>query len=701
MPPPYAYHDLLDAAARVGRIEGIMGYKFKDKMICIEALKTTSATTPLYFNGVVHHIDKNNRLALLGDRVLSLALCDVWFKTGNTNAEYTLMQPDIESRVGLGKKGYALGINDNLLLHDRQPSTFNHVAEAFEAVLGAIYLDSGNSIETVKEVVTGIKLDSHKMLEEQITAQDRLDNKRLAALQYSDYMRNQAAYTRKAQLEANEAALAAKEAAKLAEKQVADQPREEAQEDTQIHDGHSGTVQPQTKKKSSVALTHAEASKNLADSVIEYRKNGHPSDAKDLGRLDRKDAQRQSPASKEKPSSQNSNQASDSKLQRRAVVAANKLSKEGYLLNDVLEHDDKKTVSKRPDLPASHVENQDKIVNRGTKLSPEEEADEFVASMKFPAEMESSEGLKSSDKYIMRRAWDRAVQRCYDSIRRGEKRDFEGTFTHRIKKLVHDQVTIGSVSNRSKETRRLLRLQARLRGHIQGEEDEDTHHQVNSKVPIKLSEETTQAPVAMSPEPTAATATKANLASQEIDPIREIVDTGLEKAEPQPKTGMNDDKPARGLSDSSEKSRLADAATTEMDDDKNIQVRTKDVESLERDILNSHNNAWQAADAAETSTSQQRSGRTTRARRSAAEGQTENPSALNEFFESDTDRFMSTITQNDSEASDAPQPKPHEESDMQSSDSTKEPGESSAPLARRTYSQHANRSTRRRSTKRS
>ena len=90
MPPPYAYHDLLDAAARVGRIEGIMGYKFKDKMICIEALKTTSATTPLYFNGVIHHIDKNNRLALLGDRVISLALCDVWFKTGNTNGMYCI-----------------------------------------------------------------------------------------------------------------------------------------------------------------------------------------------------------------------------------------------------------------------------------------------------------------------------------------------------------------------------------------------------------------------------------------------------------------------------------------------------------------------------------------------------------------------------------------------------------------------------------
>ena len=616
-------------------------------------------------------------------------------------AEYTSMQPDIESRVGLGKKGYALGINDNLLLHDRHPSTFNHVAEAFEAVLGAIYLDSGNNIETVKEVITGIKLDSHKGLEEQITAQDRLDNKRLAALQYSDYMRNQAAYTKKAQLE-HDAALAAKEAAKLAEKQVADQPRAEAQEDnmstkSQIHDGHSGTVQPQTKKKSSVALTHAEASKNLADSVIEYRTNGHPSDAKDLGRLARQDAQRQSSASKEKAPSQNSNQGSDSKLQRRAAVAANKLSKEGYLSNDVLEHDDKKTVSKRQDLPASHVENQDKVVTRGTKLSPEEEADEFVASMKFPTEIESSEGLKSSEKRILRISWDMAVRKCADSIRISEERDFEGTFAHRLKRMVRYQVNAGLVKNETKETIRLLRLSARLRGHSWGEKQEKTYRKTNSKVPIKPSRETTQAPVSVSPEPKAATATKANPTPQETDPALEIVGTVQEKVEPLLETGMNNDKPAQRRSDSPKESHLADAATTEMEDEKNIQVRTKDVESLERDILNSHNTVWQTADTADASTSEQHSGRTTRARRSAADGQAEKPSDLNEFFESDTDRFMSTITQNDSEASDAPQPKPHEESEMQSSDSSKEQGESSAPSARITKQKRPNRATRRRS----
>lgn len=83
-PAPAVHHDLLDAAARVGRIEERIGYKFNDKIHCIEALKYTPSTTPLYFKGVVVKVDKNSRLALLGDRALGLVLSEIWFHTGNT-----------------------------------------------------------------------------------------------------------------------------------------------------------------------------------------------------------------------------------------------------------------------------------------------------------------------------------------------------------------------------------------------------------------------------------------------------------------------------------------------------------------------------------------------------------------------------------------------------------------------------------------
>jgi hypothetical protein len=83
-PRPTVFHDLLDAAARVGALEERLGYKFRNRMTCIEALKNTNS--PLYWNGAIHHADKNNRLALLGDRVLDLVVCEIWFATEHSTS---------------------------------------------------------------------------------------------------------------------------------------------------------------------------------------------------------------------------------------------------------------------------------------------------------------------------------------------------------------------------------------------------------------------------------------------------------------------------------------------------------------------------------------------------------------------------------------------------------------------------------------
>jgi hypothetical protein len=84
--PPACHHNLLDAAARVGALEVRLGYTFKNRMTCIEALKVTGTWSPLYFDGMVYNVDKNNRLALLGDRVLSLAICELWFQTEHSTS---------------------------------------------------------------------------------------------------------------------------------------------------------------------------------------------------------------------------------------------------------------------------------------------------------------------------------------------------------------------------------------------------------------------------------------------------------------------------------------------------------------------------------------------------------------------------------------------------------------------------------------
>jgi dsRNA-specific ribonuclease len=84
--PPACHHNLLDAAAQVGALEVQLGYTFKNRMTCIQALKVTGTWSPLYFDGTVYSADKNNRLALLGDRVLSLAICEIWYHTEHSTS---------------------------------------------------------------------------------------------------------------------------------------------------------------------------------------------------------------------------------------------------------------------------------------------------------------------------------------------------------------------------------------------------------------------------------------------------------------------------------------------------------------------------------------------------------------------------------------------------------------------------------------
>lgn len=81
-PPPFQCHDLLDAAARVGQLEVRLGYTFKDKMKAMEALKLSNPDVPIVHDGRTYLCAKHQRIALLGDRVLELAVAQRWHGTG-------------------------------------------------------------------------------------------------------------------------------------------------------------------------------------------------------------------------------------------------------------------------------------------------------------------------------------------------------------------------------------------------------------------------------------------------------------------------------------------------------------------------------------------------------------------------------------------------------------------------------------------
>lgn len=163
---PFTSHGIFDVAAKVLHIEEVTGYTFKDRMTIIEALKNSGSDHPLYFNGTVHPVEKKGqRLALLGDRVLSMVLCDIWFDAERKPGEYARMSMDMMARKSLAAAGRKLKIHECIILNiDLEKATDNQVAETFEAVLGAVYVDSKKNIQAVTKVIKHLKLDQHEVL---------------------------------------------------------------------------------------------------------------------------------------------------------------------------------------------------------------------------------------------------------------------------------------------------------------------------------------------------------------------------------------------------------------------------------------------------------------------------------------------------------------------------------------------------------
>jgi hypothetical protein len=64
-------------------VEQIIGYSFKNKVWCTVALQMSVRETTLVVGGQVYVVNKNQNLAVLGDKVLDMVLCKLWFRFRN------------------------------------------------------------------------------------------------------------------------------------------------------------------------------------------------------------------------------------------------------------------------------------------------------------------------------------------------------------------------------------------------------------------------------------------------------------------------------------------------------------------------------------------------------------------------------------------------------------------------------------------
>ncbi len=134
-------------------LESRIHYKFRNSLLLAEALTHPS----LAYESQKPHFD-NQRMEFLGDAVLQLIVTEELYKrfSSLTEGSLTKLRSQVVSRHALARFAMIIHLGDYVLLGKGEESTggrrrLSTLADAFEALIGAVYLDSG--VEKVRELV--------------------------------------------------------------------------------------------------------------------------------------------------------------------------------------------------------------------------------------------------------------------------------------------------------------------------------------------------------------------------------------------------------------------------------------------------------------------------------------------------------------------------------------------------------------------
>jgi ribonuclease III len=138
--------DLIHSDFNSKKIEKIINYNFKNKSLLFKAFKHRS------FLAITNesYVESNERLEFLGDSILGQATTDLLFHEFPQEPEGILsqMKSVLVSRSVLSDICHELGLGEFLLIDKGEKKTggkkrLSNLANLYEAIIGAIYLDGG------------------------------------------------------------------------------------------------------------------------------------------------------------------------------------------------------------------------------------------------------------------------------------------------------------------------------------------------------------------------------------------------------------------------------------------------------------------------------------------------------------------------------------------------------------------------------
>ncbi len=142
------------------KLSRFLHYTFTDKQLLLQALKHRSYLASTGED----RIQSNERLELLGDSVLGLVVTEYLYKSFPNEEEgrLTNLKSLLVNRYNLSRIGRDFGLGEYLLLNEAEERSGGRaresiLADAVEAIIGAIYLDGGLEIakEFIHKNVTG------------------------------------------------------------------------------------------------------------------------------------------------------------------------------------------------------------------------------------------------------------------------------------------------------------------------------------------------------------------------------------------------------------------------------------------------------------------------------------------------------------------------------------------------------------------
>lgn len=148
-----------DFAVQMNPLELQIGYKFRNSLLLAEALTHPS----LSFERKTFHFD-NQRLEFLGDAVLQLVVTHHLYRLfpSFSEGQMTKLRSRIVSRESLKKYALSLDLGRYIMLGRGEEATQGRqrsstLADSFEALIGAIYLDS--EVDSVRRFILRVAGD--------------------------------------------------------------------------------------------------------------------------------------------------------------------------------------------------------------------------------------------------------------------------------------------------------------------------------------------------------------------------------------------------------------------------------------------------------------------------------------------------------------------------------------------------------------